>query len=135
VIRYATNTALFVRPYVLVLMAVDRSVSALVPARSMTRLAALIAVVVGTIVICLANLPTALNYVTIQKQHLGAGPVRILCINQRLPSLARSVSFRVRHLLIVLILLAIYDVAILYIRITLFVIVSDSGLLFRHFST
>jgi len=63
----------------LVLMSVDRSVATLIPARSMTRFAALIAAVVGTVVICVANSPTVLGYGTVHYE-LAGGQSRTACV-------------------------------------------------------
>ena len=58
----------FLRPYMLVLMSVDRFVARLIPRRSMTPRAALISAGAGLMAICFCNLPILRHFSTLQYQ-------------------------------------------------------------------
>jgi len=87
--QYALHTTPFMRAYTLLLMAFDRFLAAMRPPRPMTRLAAVIAVVSGLIVICLGNSPTFGHYGTIR---IVGETNATICINQRHSSGSRFVS-------------------------------------------
>lgn len=72
----------YMRSFVLVLMTVDRFIDALPTRHSMTRKAALISVIIGMIICCLANAPNFPHYRVMQQSTSGDADVFNICFHK-----------------------------------------------------